>query len=428
MSEPAPTVRALSCPQCGGTIALRAAGSSVSLICEHCGSTLDATDPELRTIKAAHAALHRPEIPLGTRAILRGMQWEVVGYLERSGGDGSWSEYLLFNPYEGYAFLVDDGRRFRLGRLLDRLPRTSGGSAYTEAEAFDRTGPAYSAKVNFVVGEFYWRVAVGEKVRVKDFARRGAMLSCEETESEQTWTRLELLGWGEAEKTFGIPPRSRWGAVGPDEPSPWADKLKGAWVIAGIAVAAILLMAMARAGTMRIAAADAEAVLDGPERSIVIHDIRLPAAHNRVEISASAPTLDNSWVDLDYSLVERRTQASYDAYGLAEHYSGSDSDGPWTEGNSAPIVTLASVPGGAYDLVVTAAAHRWQNPAQSSYASYLEGSAQSEAESVPIGLTIDAGGVFGGNVWLALLLVLAWPILLQILHMKFEKRRAEGSE
>ena len=31
-----------------------------------------------------------------------------------------------------------------------------------------------------------------------------------------------------------------------------------------------------------------------------------------------------------YSLVNRQSQASYDAYGLAEHYSGRDSDGPWT--------------------------------------------------------------------------------------------------
>ena len=42
------SVRALSCPACGGTIALRAAGYTVTLACEYCGTLIDATDPAAR--------------------------------------------------------------------------------------------------------------------------------------------------------------------------------------------------------------------------------------------------------------------------------------------------------------------------------------------------------------------------------------------
>src|SRR5258706_14347009 len=117
----ASTVRALTCPNCGGTIALRAAGTTVSLVCEHCGSTLDATSPDLKILLAANEAMHRPLIPLGTRGVLKGVTWEVVGYLERDDGEVGWSEYLPFDPYQGHAFLLDDGRRFSLGLLPDRI-------------------------------------------------------------------------------------------------------------------------------------------------------------------------------------------------------------------------------------------------------------------------------------------------------------------
>ncbi len=30
------------------------------------------------------------------------------------------------------------------------------------------------------------------------------MISCEENDSERTWTQLFMLDWGEAEKAFGI--------------------------------------------------------------------------------------------------------------------------------------------------------------------------------------------------------------------------------
>ncbi len=132
MSDAPSTVRALSCTHCGGTISLRAAGYTVSLVCEHCGTTLDATDPDLRIIAQATAAMQRsPDPARHPRRDCAERCWEVVGYLEKSDGEGGWSEYLLFNPYQGYAFLLDDGRRFSIGFLLDRLPGYNWGELAT---------------------------------------------------------------------------------------------------------------------------------------------------------------------------------------------------------------------------------------------------------------------------------------------------------
>lgn len=414
------TVRALTCPKCGGTIALRAAGVSVSLVCEHCGSTLDATREDVKVIAAAAAAMRVPEIALGARGVIDGTQWEVVGYLERADAWVQWCEYLLFNPYEGYAFLVDDGRRFSLGRLLDRTPGAAWSGLTVEGRTFARFGDPYDVRVTFVVGEFYWRVAVGEKVRATDYVRSGEMLSCEESDAERTWTLLRMLDRGVAERAFGIAKRRAvplaMPVPAPHEPNPYTRLLRQALAILAVAIVAMAAFQASGPPRTRVLAATLDAPFAGT-RSAVVGEIVLPERYNRVSIHASARSLDNAWVDLDYSLVDARTQESFDSYTTAEYYHGRDSDGNWSEGNWMPSVSLASIPAGRYRLLVEAGAQNW---VQNSGAFWE--TAQSSG-TIPVEISVDVGGSAVGNIVLAILAMLPWPGLLIWLLFNFEKRR-----
>jgi len=428
---PVSTVRALSCPNCGGIVNVRAQGLTVSVLCEHCGSTLDATRPDLQVIARANEALKTPEIPLGTRGTLNGRVWEVVGYMERTDEEIGWAEYLLFNPYEGYAFLVDDGRRFSLGIMLDRLPTMGWANAMQlDDQSYARFGDTYPVRVTFVVGEFYWRVAVGETVDETDFVRPGTMLSCEAYQTERTWTRLDLLDWGVAEAAFGIPARRReYSHPAPHEPSPYKRQLREALVVGVIALLVLFVVSGIGGREQVIGQVTTDAVLDGPEKTVVIRGLDLPSARSRVVVDADAGAIDNAWVDLDYSLTDEKTQDSVDTYGLAEHYSGSDSDGSWTEGDPRPEVSLSSIPGGKYDLVVTLSAHRWNGGSSSSSYSMPTGFAggsmfgQDGGQTIPVTVTIKRGGVFGGNILLAFLLIAIWPLIVLFKQFGFEKRR-----
>jgi hypothetical protein len=407
---------------------IRVAGTTVSVICEHCGSTLDATSPDLQVIARANEALKTPEIPLGTRGVIDDTTWEIVGYMERTDEDVGWAEYLLFNPYQGYAFLVDDGRRFSLGRLLDRLPAADWGTGI-EADGinFAQFGQAYPVRVLFVVGEFYWRVAIGEAVSETDYVHPGTMLSCEDYAGERTWTRLDLLDWDQAEDAFGLARRRRdYACPAPHEPSPYRSWLTESWIVGIIAAITLLVVALMGTAQTVVASTDAEVVLDGAEKTVVMRNIDLPGARNRVSIDAAASALDNMWVDIDYSLTEQKTQDSVDAYGLAEFYEGSDEDGPWTEGDQRPDISLSSIPGGRYDLVITLQAHKWMG-GTSSYApiasEFSDNHSQYGAPTIPVKISVRRGGIDGGNVVLGLLLILAWPLIVVFLHLGFEKRR-----
>src|SRR6476620_2288983 len=121
--QAAPAVKALTCPSCGGTVTLRAAGYSVTVACEYCGSILDVATPEVKLITEYQHALEGLAIKLGTRGTLKRVERELFVYLARSEhGTYPWSEYLLFNPYHGYRWLVTDGRGWSFGELLTRTP------------------------------------------------------------------------------------------------------------------------------------------------------------------------------------------------------------------------------------------------------------------------------------------------------------------
>ena len=420
------TTRPLTCPNCGGQVALRAAGSTVSLVCEHCGSTLDTTSGELQVIAKAAAAMRAPEIPLGTRGTLDDVAWEVIGYQERSDGEVEWAEYLLFNPYEGYAFLADDGRRFSLGRMLAALPEADWRGLQHDGDRFRRFGDTYPVRTRFVVGEFYWRARVGEAVDETDYVTPGIMLSCEESGAERTWTRLEMQDWGVAERAFGLAPRTRdyAGTPAPHEPSPYAAAWRDARVLAALALAACLVIAIGTAFSTRVLQQQLSVPADERTHTQVLGPITVTGGREKVKIAAAASGLDNQWLDLDYALVNRATQESFDAYAASESYHGRDSDGAWSEGDSAPATGLASIPQGTYDLVVDAAAHRWTDPKASTVTGIFgSGDAAPVDAAIPVTVTVDRGGGFAGPFFLALVAIGLWPLIAWARHRSFEQRR-----
>ncbi|MGH6781176.1 MAG: DUF4178 domain-containing protein, partial [Sphingomonadaceae bacterium] len=151
---------------------------------------------------------------------------------------------------------------------------------------------------------------------------------------------------------------------------------------------------------------------DRAGRSLTVGPIQLTRPWQAVTIEAQAPGLDNAWIDLDYSLVDRTTQQSYDAYGLAERYSGYDSDGSWSEGSRTTATKMAMLPAGTYDLLVDAEAHNWTG----------------NMRQVEVQVTVGRGATFWSNLVLALLFVILPVGLILWRHFKFEHARLGESE
>ncbi|ARS29246.1 DUF4178 domain-containing protein [Sphingomonas sp. KC8] len=413
--SPAPSTQTLSCPSCGGTIALKAAGYTVTVVCQYCGSVLDVANPDVRIIQEYHQAAADLAIPLGTRGTIGGIAWEAIGYLRKSEDGYPWEEYLLFNPYHGYRWLITDGRGWSFGTMLTRLPASQVGQGLQLGGQSYRHFADGRAQVDYVLGEFYWRVRAGDSVRTADYVRPGWMLSWEGTQAEDSWTLSELLKPGDIKREFGAglsvgllsdaPPM-------PHQPSPYAGMLRPALTFSAIAIIALFVLAILFGGSERTLSETVTIAPDQPGRSVTLGPLVLTRKWQAVTIDAQAPALDNAWVDLDYSLVNRATQESFDAYGLAERYSGRDSDGSWTEGSRTAATKLAMLPAGTYDLLVDAEAHNWTG----------------QMREVAVQVTVGRGATFWGNLILAMLLIL-FPVGLMLWrHFKFEQARLAESD
>lgn len=436
---PAPAVKALTCPSCGGTVELRAAGYTVNVACQYCGSILDVTNPQVKLLAEYHHAATDLEIPLGTRGTLRGIEWEAIGYMQRSvAGSWSWEEYLLFNPYHGYRWLITDGRGWSLG---EQLTVTPGYDDYETmrlgSQAFKRFYEDSEAQVDYVFGEFYWRVRVGEKVTGADWVRPGVMLSREKNAHEVSWTRAVLLGRDEVPNAFGVAKKGRAWPPMPHEPSPQSAWLgTGFKLFLGILLLLTVLI-LGFGGTSWTDAGNFPVAPDGSERTVTLGPIHFGRFYQRVEIRAAVPKLENGWVDLDYTLVNRKTQQVYEAYGAAERYSGSDSDGPWTEGSRGSSISVASVPAGDYDLVIDYKGNRWTSGSMysSSYGSAATYGSQApdlgwlSAENSPeVSVEVRTGALFASSFWIALIL-LGLPLFIAFIrHVQFEKARQDESD
>ena len=167
---------ALSCPKCGAPVSLRAAGLTMSARCDSCGSLIDTATPDLQLIGEVEERQHlKPVIPLGRRGVLFGVNYEVIGFQHVKDEYSGWCEYLLFNPWQGFVWLVTYGGHWTFVRRLFAPPQVDDEGILKRAAYAHFNGERYrifdvsSAATDYVLGEFYWKVSVGMAANVTDF-------------------------------------------------------------------------------------------------------------------------------------------------------------------------------------------------------------------------------------------------------------------
>lgn len=399
--------RSVSCPNCGGSLDLRAAGYSVSLGCRYCGSILDVSRPEVEVIAAYNREVTTFTLPPGVRGTLFGTEWQVVGALHRSDGAGAWDEYLLFNPYVGYRWLVASEGEWQFGVMLLDRPEGDADSITWRGARYTRAVCAPDAITETVVGEFYWRVERGDRARCSAYERGDDYLSREESDGEVNWTLLVPVRVREIESAFGFKQdassneRQSLCVSHGDE----ADDLPRMYLIATVAaIVALMLMLVLAGPTQRVVGA-IKAPYGTTREGQLIGAIAIARPWQFVTIDAQGADFENRWVDIDYSIVDRATGQSIDGYGLVEHYSGRASDGPWSEGSRTTTTLFGRLPRGTYDIYADAQAHTWpvdEVPQPSGW---------NAPEMLDLRVEARTGSLPWGNFWTLVLLLMLFPLL-----------------
>lgn len=213
LEMPQAEVASCECPNCGGSLPLVAPGTTERLVCKYCGTVSDVGQGgALSALAQAPKPPMEPYVPLGTEGTLRGMQVICIGFVIRgtTGTDGMryrWREYLLYaGESVGYLWLMEEDGRWSLvtpippGEVnVQGYNAQYRGGSYTSAQS-------NQAQVEYVVGEFYWKVTVGEEVRATEYNGPGGKVSVEEAATEVTYSFVEQMTPAELGQAFNLAP------------------------------------------------------------------------------------------------------------------------------------------------------------------------------------------------------------------------------
>lgn len=408
--------KTFNCPSCGGTVTIKAVGITINAVCSQCSSVIDVTNENYDIVAKANKKIRATLLEIGTRGLLQGIDWEVVGYMEKTDGSGvySWDEYLLYNPYQGFRFLVQSAGHWNFVKVLRQ--DIAGAGFTNEVYVDDKKYKVFlkgEAVVEYVKGEFYWRVKKGEYTDVADYIAPPYMLSVEKNDQEINVSLGEYIDAYDVEEAFkiksGMPYKK---GVAANQPAPYQGRFGKIWMVASAALVlafTIQIMTSAAADNADVYATQYSANPYQKDQIFSTSSFNLPK-EGSVLIRSSSP-VQNDWVELGLSLVNEQTNEEYEVQQAIEYYYGSDSDGAWSEGKQYAETYLSKVPSGNYRLLIDADAGAFQ-------------------KGVPVNfsLNVKRDVPSWSNFWFTALLLMIYPLFAALRRWSFESKRWAESD
>lgn len=415
----------LGCPHCGGPLELRAPDKTERVTCPNCNSLLDVTHGQLQFLKTLKPPSWQPVIPLGSTGDVPEGKMTVIGAMQRSvtieGVTYFWSEYLLYNPQIGFRWLVNSDNHWN---YVQAVPP---GEITESAKFANYKGKNYkifqdaAARVEYVFGEFYWKVEVGEQVRGVDYVAAPYMLSKEvstiyisdpkdpskqrRAAGEINWSLGTYVTVPQIEKSFSVKDLPRPSNIAPNQP------YKHKWIYK-YWLAFLALLLVVGFGTMAFSGSTKEVFTQtvnlGPlpnadgTQVFFSQPFELGGRRN-IRIVGESP-VQNTWVYLEGDLINEETGVVQSFPIDISYYQGVEDGESWTEGGQTDSAYTSAMPAGRYILRLEGQWERWQQPAT-------------------VQIRIEQNVTHGFNLLVALIVLSIVPFAMLIYHISFERRR-----
>ena len=357
--KPAGVVKTLQCPKCGSAIALHDKAVK-SVACQSCLTILEPANESLRIIQKATAATRiEPLIPLGSVGKFLGKDWTVIGFQQRvitaDSIEYPWQEFLLHHPQEGFRWLVEADGHWNWVNPVGKPPRYSVGvpTVTYNGETYRRYS-AGSAVTRYVIGEFTWKIKVGETWETIDFVNTPKMLSREARPNEISWSLGEYLPAEEIAAAFKLKAALPAAVgVGPNQPNPRSENHRRVfgnfWKFLALAIVAQALWFFVLGGRPLL---DQRLVFSpGKDEPVTTQTFQL-ASDARNIVLRHDTDLDNNWLGLGLTLVEKNSGRAWVAQSDVAYWHGSDGGESWSEGDRTRELVFRDLPAGTYYFVV----------------------------------------------------------------------------
>lgn len=410
---PAPLV--FTCPACKAKQAVFLHGLSRFVVCNACWRAYarDSSTGFPTERRRYRARTYKPYLTPGDEGELSGRRYLVTGWVSKreKGNSCRWAEYHLFNPVHGFAQLSVFEGHWTFHEQLRVYPRETG---INETLIFQRNAyepyNSYECVVGEAEGEFAYDLSDDQHARIKELVAPPYMLTRELGPDELAWYSGLYLEPAEVRKAFNKtaepPARSGVGAAQPMKLAIGKDVLL---TVSSVAAVIILLTQFALAifdgPTIAHEGAYMTSV-DSTGRMMEIESRSFTLARGRgaVELTARPLDLDNNWFELSGALINESTGETRSFSFNIEYYHGFEGGERWSEGRTSDGMVFSALPSGTYHMAF--------------YPTF--------DKSRPVrgfDVRLEAAPTLWSNMWLVLLLAMAFPLITWYRISRFEANR-----
>jgi hypothetical protein len=418
----------MNCPNCGAGISVRAPDDAQRIVCESCESLLDCSKGnELYLLSAAKTKGPDPLIPLGVTGEIEGEKYTIYGLLTRSvtfdGVRYAWQEYLLRNDRRGgYFWLIESDGHWSFVRPVSAgAVQQSGRTAKFEDKTY-RHYQSASAHVDALRGEFYWKVAVGDRTGTMDYIAPPNILSRELASDEVTWSAGRYVDKKELEEAFRLKkPLPSPRGVAPHQPNPRGPSMKASFMLGGVFSAVLLLLVFLMSVTSDNDIALAQQFdlpsktrggTEKPKRvkGEVIRSKQFDVNGKSALAISVESDVKNAFLFVDGTLVDVDTSKRIPFGVYVAYHSGYVGGTTWSKGARRRTVYLGGVPDGTY---VLEAKPEWMT-------------GPNEPKKMVVEIKSDI--FIGSHAMVVFFILWLFPLLQAIRYFGFEKRRWADSD
>ncbi|MEA1952845.1 MAG: DUF4178 domain-containing protein [Campylobacterota bacterium] len=204
---------AIKCSNCAAPLDILGGGRVQTVTCAYCHSTLDLND-EYKVL-AKFNDIKRPLGPfeIGMRGNIKGVEWTIIGWISYKTVEfpsEEWSEFFLYSPTHGYAWLVYENskvyfskrvRDFDLLQWQEKKPKTT----FYHKGHYIRQEASYVTYVDYVEGELNYIAKFGDKITCWDYnGVRHQSLSIEKSSGELEVYHTEKLNKKDIYTAFSL--------------------------------------------------------------------------------------------------------------------------------------------------------------------------------------------------------------------------------
>jgi hypothetical protein len=350
--------RAFTCTSCGTSNTIIGYPETQCFTCRNCDKPyVIENGVDLNPIK--HKRLEEvPAMPIGSQGEIRGLNYTVIGFAvkqEKSSYASEWREYTLYHPEEGFAYLSEyDGHWTFLREEWDAPMITAPVGSFDYGDEDFQLYNTYTYKLIGAKGQFVGNIFNDEGKKVWEYISPPELWTKENNKTEGvSWFKGTHISGKELNKAFGnniaLPDRKGIGAVQPTGYINIADLMKGTLVAILVLLAVHLITSTSREQTLF---QDDLSFDDSTNRATRLYGpFEFTKRMSSVELNFYA-NLDNSWVEMNATLVNAKTGEEFSVEKGAEFYSGYEGGEKWTEGGRSAEAYFSKIPRGTYKMEI----------------------------------------------------------------------------